>query len=76
MAVMEMLERDNAKNVSKLTGHSVATLLRFYVRPTEGSLENTVAKSGLDALMTGEAGQVIAGRFGHGRGSQSNGSKE
>jgi integrase len=76
MAVMEMLEGSNAKNVSKLTGHSVATLLRFYVRPTEGSLENTVAKSGLDALMTGEAGKVIEGQFGHRNRAQSSGADE
>lgn len=45
---MELLEQGNdAKSVSELTGHSVATLLRFYVRPTSAKLRDIVARASL-----------------------------
>jgi integrase len=50
MVVMELLDVTDAKSVSELTGHSVATLLRFYVRPRSSSLRDVVRRSGVGTL--------------------------
>lgn len=39
----------DAKTVAELTGHSVATLLRFYVRPTAVRLRDVVARAQISA---------------------------
>lgn len=47
MVAMELLDRGqgNAKRVSKLTGHSVAVLMRSYVRDRPGELRDLVART-------------------------------
>jgi integrase len=47
MVTMELLEtaNGNAKAVSRLTGHSVAILLRDYIRPTDDHLRSIVQRS-------------------------------
>jgi hypothetical protein len=44
---MELLDapRSNPKKVSKLTGHSVAVLMRSYVRPRPEELRDLVART-------------------------------
>lgn len=51
MVVMELLESGDAKSVSLLTGHSVSTLLRFYVRPRAENLRDLVRRSGAARLV-------------------------
>jgi integrase len=51
MVVMRMLEAGvDAKTVSKLTGHSLKTLLAHYVRPTQEHLRKAVARAGLGSF--------------------------
>jgi integrase len=47
LVTMELLEEGDAKSVSLLTGHSVAVLLRDYVRPRAESLRDLVARAGV-----------------------------
>lgn len=49
LVVEELLERENARRVAELTGHSVVVLLRRYVRPTNEQLRDVVARAGLTA---------------------------
>lgn len=58
MVVMRLVEAGvDPKTVSKLTGHSVKTLLTHYVRPTERSLRNAIAVADLGSLEA--AGEVV-----------------
>lgn len=57
MVVMELLETTDPATVSRLTGHSVATLLRSYVRPRDEQLRDVVARAGTARLDL--PGQVI-----------------
>jgi integrase len=51
MVVMRMLDAgNNAKTVSKLTGHSLKTLLAHYVRPTPDHLQQAVRRSSLGSF--------------------------
>ena len=54
MVAMELLEVTDAKSVSKLTGHSVAILLRHYVRPTAERLRDVVLRSGIGSAAPGK----------------------
>lgn len=47
LVAMDLLEQGDAKSVSLLTGHSVAVLMRDYVRPRAESLRDLVARSGV-----------------------------
>lgn len=48
--VAELLEVADPKTVSELTGHSVVTLLKRYVRPTRARLAETLDRAGLDRV--------------------------
>jgi integrase len=50
MVAMELLEVSDPKSVSQLTGHSVQTLLRYYVRPKASSLRDLVTRAGVGAV--------------------------
>lgn len=51
MVVMRMLDAgNNAKTVSKLTGHSLKTLLAHYVRPTPDHLQQAVRRASLGSF--------------------------
>lgn len=50
MVAMELLEHADPRRVSELTGHSVATLLRYYVRPRAEDLRDLVVRSGVTAV--------------------------
>lgn len=52
MVAMELVETGDAKSVSLLTGHSVAVLMRDYVRPRAASLHDLVTRSGVGSLET------------------------
>lgn len=57
---MELLEQADAKHVAALTGHSVATLMRSYVRPRPEDIRSVVAR----AAASRKRGKVIAMRSG------------
>ena len=65
MVVMELLEVTDAATVSKLTGHSVATLLRSYVRPRDETLRDVVTRAGTARIQ--ERGKVIDIKTGQSR---------
>lgn len=51
LVALELLDGGvDARTVSDLTGHSVAVLLRSYVRPTSDRLRDVVARAGLTAV--------------------------
>ena len=58
LVACELLERTDARTVSELTGHSVAVLLRSYVRPTAARLHEVVARADL-SLEAATEGRVI-----------------
>lgn len=57
MVAMELLEVTDPRSVSALTGHTVATLLAHYVRPTAERLRSVVQRAGVAHLE--ERGTVI-----------------
>jgi integrase len=65
----ELLERTDPRTVAELTGHSVAVLLRSYVRPTAERMRDVVARAGLSLEAPAEGGKVIE-LSGHTNGAQ------
>lgn len=68
MVVMELLDVGDAKSASKLTGHSVQTLLKRYVRPTDASLRDLVTRAGIGRRKEGRVYQLRAQNAGTGGG--------
>jgi integrase len=60
MYAMQLLEAGvDAKTVSKITGHSVQTLLKSYVRPTQESLRKAVLRAGVGTLPSADKDNVV-----------------
>lgn len=68
MVAMELLEHNDPKTVSLLTGHSVLVLLRDYVRPPPDRLREAVARS---MNFSGKVIHLRRGALGNFRGTSS-----